>query len=191
MTSRERQAGGQVRPRSQPSRPSWNCAFGLSDSCTVLTQSRFPRDVTVHVNQRKTRLRLVWNFAVLGNRVTDDDTPGGTWAPSAPRLRQSVRAAAPSAIRPHRDTQLLSASVNPRVESGTRVTRERHVRPDMAFISLLFHYGHGNILLFEITVRGESYYPEFHFRLVQGLWVQQDGKRLPGRHTEFRGTSWW
>lgn len=107
MTSRERQAGGQVRPRSQPSRPSWNCAFGLSDSCTVLTQSRFPRNVTVHVNQRKTRLRLVWNFAVLGNRVTDDDTPGGTWAPSAPRLRQSVRAAAPSApsaIRPHGDT---------------------------------------------------------------------------------------
>lgn len=185
MTSRERQAGGQVRPRSQPSRPSWNCAFGLSDSCTVLTQSRFPR------NQRKTRLRLVRNFAVSGSHVTDDDTPGGTWAPSAPRLRQSVRAAAPSAIRPHRDTQLLSASVHPRVESGTRVTCERHVRPDMAFISLLFHYGHGNILLFEITVRGESYYPEFHFRLVQGLWVQQDGKRLPGRHTEFRGTSWW
>lgn len=100
-------------------------------------------------------------------------------------------------VRPVRDlsarrhAQLLSASVNPRVESGTRVTRERHVRPDMAFISLLFHYGHGNILLFEIMVRGESYYPEFHFRLVQGLWVQQDGKRLPGRHTEFRGTSWW
>lgn len=61
----------------------------------------------MHVNQRKTRLRLVRNFAVLGNRVTDDDTPGGTWAPSAPRLRQSVRAAAPSApsaICPHGDT---------------------------------------------------------------------------------------
>lgn len=58
----------------------------------------------MHVNQRKTRLRLVWNFAVSGNRVTDDDTPGGTWAPSAPRLRQSVRAAAPSAICPHGDT---------------------------------------------------------------------------------------
>lgn len=121
MTSRERQAGGQVRPRSQPSRPSWNCAFGLSDSCTVLTQSRFPR------NQRKTRLRLVRNFAVSGNRVTDDDTPGGTWAPSAPHLRQSVRAAAPSAIRPPRPrsvrTETRTASVGfGKPSSGVRQT---------------------------------------------------------------------
>lgn len=190
MTSRERQAGGQVRPRSQPSRPSWNCAFGLSDSCTVLTQSRFPR------NQRKTRLRLVRNFAgkPCHRRRHSRGYLGAQRATSASvcacgRPVRPVRPVRDLSARRH--AQLLSASVNPRVESGTRVTRERHVRPDMAFISLLFHYGHGNILLFEIMVRGESYYPEFHFRLVQGLWVQQDGKRLPGRHTEFRGTSWW
>lgn len=78
-----------------------------------------------------------------------------------------------------KQTQLLSASVNPRVESCTHVTHEMHILSDMAFIWFLFYYSQGNILLFEITVIGESYYLEFNFRLVKGLWVQRDGKRMP------------
>lgn len=94
--------------------------------------------------------------------------------PSAPRLCQSVHTATPCMTHLHGHKQLLPASVNPQVESCTHITHEMHIFSEMAFISFLFYYGHGNILLFEITVIGESYDLEFNFRLVEGLWVQRD-----------------
>lgn len=77
MTSRWCQAGMQVTPCSQPSQPSFHCAFELSNSCMVLTQSRFSRNAAMYINQRKTILCVVQNFTVSGNRVTDDDTTRG------------------------------------------------------------------------------------------------------------------